>query len=184
MMRSFTTFLVLLAATLSLTTAFDNYRILITRSDDADESHCTNEVNDDIDEAIHNCVDTATGNNEKHPKRKKPNRRRALRTAPAATRELYACNSNDCGCSTACQMMGYCADTCSWFSPCVCDRRLEEEFLESDDSENVSERELTMTDNAAIELECKKQLRDLAKDSTNNCLGDHNDLFVTCATSG
>jgi hypothetical protein len=125
MMRSFTTFLVLLAATLNPAKAYSNYRVLITRGA-YDEADCTGFVNAEIDQTIKDCAALATGTPPLNPKRKLI-RRRALRTMPASSRRL-ACSGSTC--SPTCIMLGHsCSDTCG--SLCG-DRRLEEEFLGGD----------------------------------------------------
>jgi hypothetical protein len=177
-MRSFaTTFLVLLVATLNPANAYSNYSVLITRGA-YDEADCTGFVNAEIDQTIKDCAALATGTPPLNPKRKLI-RRRALRTMPASSRRL-ACSGSTC--SPTCIMLGHsCSDTCG--SLCG-DRRLEEEFLGGDAVESIrEERELNPTDDVLIYVECKKQLKNLARDATHNCLGEFNALEIEVVTS-
>jgi hypothetical protein len=182
MMRSFTTFLVLLAATLNPAKAFDNLKVLINRAGH-DEEDCTAAVNDEIDQTIADCAALATGTNPL-PVKRKLIRRRALRTMPASSRRLAGCEGLSY-CSPTCIMLGYCADGCGNF--CNPERRLEEEFLGSDavdESTIREERELNPTDDVLIYVECKKQLKNLARDATHNCLGEFSGLEIEVVTSG
>jgi hypothetical protein len=178
MPRPFATFLlVLLAATLNPATAnFTNYRVMITRGA-YDEQDCTAAVNDVIDQTIAECAALATGTAPLHPKRKL-NLRRALRTMPASSRRL--CSGSTC--SATCIMLGYCADTCQ---NCNNGRGLEEEFLGGGDAvESIrEERELNPTDDVLIYVECKKQIKNLARDATHNCLGEFSALDIEVVTS-
>ena len=192
MMRSFTTVVVILAATLSLATAdFKDYMILIARGDDKNEADCTPVVNEEICDVIEKCVADATGKHL-HPTRKNDDPQRMLKTSMSASRqldELDLCDPDDpnydpddvcClnSCSLQCQFMGYwCA--CSNCNPV---RRLEEEFIESDAVQSIS-RELTPEEHGILKTECKQAAINYARDSGNKCLGNHTKIDVIVKTS-
>jgi hypothetical protein len=177
MMRSFTTVIVILTATLSFATAFDNFMVLITR-EGFEEDECTDAVNQVIDQLIEDCVTASTGTT-KHPTRKMEDRRRALTTTSAASRQLLC---EPCACSLACIVLGFCTDTCGDPSPCNCARRLEEEFLAFDATESLR-RELTSVEDETIKTHCKQEIKQYAHYANHNCLGDHNAIEVTVRTS-
>jgi hypothetical protein len=176
MMRSYTTIMVLLAATLSLTTAFDNFKVLITR-EGFDEYECTEEASEEIDQLIEDCVADVTGQHL-HPTHKKNSRRMLKGTG--ASRQLLC---EPCACSLACHVLGFCTDTCGDPSPCNCARRLEEEFLDVDAAESIR-RELTAAEDETIKTHCKKSIKQYAHYADHNCLGDHNAIDVIVNTSG
>ena len=173
-MRSFSTVLVILAATLSLATAFEDYMVLITGGTNNIEADCTPLVTAEILDAIEECVADATGKHL-HPKRRNDGRR-MLKTRGAAARELqWGCDS---WCNLACQIQGFCAYTC-W--NCA-DRNLEQEFLGSDADQSLS-RELTPEEDGNIRAHCKVAAKKYARDSGNSCLGDHTTIDVIIKTT-
>ena len=173
-MRSFTTVIVILAATLSLATAFEDYMVLILRGVDKNEADCTALVTDELLDLIEECVADATGQKGVHPSRRNHDQR-MLRTSTSASRELQ---SVDCSewCSQMCEMQGFCA--CSNCGG----RRLEEEFLGSDASQSLT-RELTLEEDVNIKTHCKQAAAKYARDSGNNCLGHHSAIDVIVKTS-
>ena len=76
-----------------------------------------------------------------------------------------------------CEMQNFCA-----CSNCG-DRRLEADFLGSDAVQSLS-RELTLEEDGNIKMRCKQAATNYARDSGNNCLGDHSAIDVVVKTSG
>ena len=171
-MRSFTTVIVILAATLSLATAFEDFMVLITRGDDENEADCTPVVSEEICDVIEGCVADATGKHL-HPTRKN-NGRRMLKTSTSVSRQL-GCDS---WCNLACQIQGFCVNTCSNCG----ERRLEEEFLRSNADQSLR-RELTPEEDGNIKAHCKQAAMKYARDSGNSCLGSHSAIDVIVKTS-
>ena len=174
MMRSFTTVLLILAATFSLATAFEDYMVLIVNGSEKNEADCTPLVTAEILDVIEECVADATGKHL-HPKRRNDGHR-MLKTRGAAARELqYGCDKN---CNMACQIQGFCAHTCSNCG----DRRLDAEFLVSDAAQSLNS-ELTEEEDGHIKAHCKEAAATYARDSGNNCLGDHSAIDILVKTS-
>ena len=175
MMQSFTTVLVILTATLCLATAFEDYMVLIQCGADKVEADCTALVTAEILDVIEECVADATGKHI-HPKRRDHGRRMLKTSTSAASRQLQKV---DCKkwCSQICEMQGFCGYTCSHCG----DRRLEPEFLESDAVESLN-GELTEWVDGQIKAHCKQAAAKYARDSENNCLGDHSAIDIMVKT--
>jgi hypothetical protein len=178
MMRSFTTFVTLLAATFSLATAMDGFTMVIGR-EKWTEAHCTPTVNDEIDNTLRDCVEEATGVSIL-PTRRYADRRLGTPAAviideedthPIETRELQVC-APGCTCpeNIMCPLLGYCSEGCN-SGTTVCAgcprRRLEEGF-----------RELTAADDALIKTFCRQAVKKHAQDAHHNCLGDKEKIEV------
>jgi hypothetical protein len=200
MTKSFTIFLVLLATTLSLTTAmFDNYIVIINKGGtdfvdaDCDGTVLGEIVKDAIADVIQLCVAQAETQPTNPPFPSIPahihmlDRRRALSTTPSVSRQLNA----------VCGVNGYCVEACNVFGEvCACSvnapqRRLEDEVLAEGDAAvaSVTERELTPNEDWAnkIEGKCKSAIKTYAQvleDANNDCLGDKEHVDVKAFTIG
>jgi hypothetical protein len=167
MMQSFTTVIVVLAATLSPTAMadFNNIMVLIT-GDDFDNLDCNATVNAEISGIINGCVEDATGIAGIYPTHNNTGRRMLETSTSAGSRQLQGnCPNNYC--SMICEMMGW----CGYCSNCG-DRR-----------ELKGERELSVVDDAIIEPVCTTAIQAYALESNHECLGDHSEITVTVRTS-
>jgi hypothetical protein len=188
MTKSFTIFLVLLAATLSLTTAdmFNNYMIRIIQAPGYTEADCKKQVEDAIDDVLQLCVAQADPQaNPPYPSipthRKKYRRRRALSTTSSVSRQLVCTEGTTC--VEACALCGiFCSATGN-------NRRRLEDLVLAEGyaaAASVTERELTPADwNNKIEGKCRTAVRNYAQENANNhnCLGTWNNIEVEAYTS-